>query len=92
MCIRDSKEKAMVVLVYEEDNYIVNYPKSLWSAFGIDTQADAKLIAILPSNQIAVCNENLANVYGKTEHTFKMDVLDQKVADKNSLIDVLATL
>lgn len=86
------KDKAMVVLIYEEENFVVNYPKNMWSSFGIDTEADAKLIAILPENQLAVCSENLSHSFGKTKHTFKMKVLDQKIDEKNNLIDVLATL
>jgi len=86
------KDDALVVLVYEDENYVVNYRKPTWSAFGIDTRAKAKLIAILPGNQIAVCNEDISDCYGKRSHTFNMNVLDQKIEDKNSLIEVLAAL
>ncbi|NOQ71295.1 MAG: hypothetical protein GQ574_04805 [Crocinitomix sp.] len=86
------KDGALVVLVYPDDNYVVNYPKSQWGSFGIDTEAHSKLIAILPGNQIAVCKEDLSDCFGKEKHTFKMQVLDEKIEDKNALIDVLATL
>jgi hypothetical protein len=86
------KNGALVVLIYPNDNYVVNYPQSQWNSFGVDTEAESQLIAILPGNQIAVCKEAISDCFGKEKHTFKMEVLDQKIEDKNSLIDVLATL
>jgi hypothetical protein len=86
------KNEALVVLIYPNDNYVVNYPQSQWNSFGVDTEAESQLIAILPGNQIAVCKEDISACFGKEKHTFKMQVLDKKIEDKNSLIDVLATL
>jgi hypothetical protein len=86
------KNEALVVLIYPNNNFVVNYPQSQWDLFGIDTEEESQLIAILPGNQIAVCKEDISDCFGKEKHTFKMQVLDQKIEDKNSLIDVLATL
>ncbi|MFT5821795.1 MAG: hypothetical protein ACI8ZM_003051 [Crocinitomix sp.] len=86
------KAEALVVLVYPNDNYVVNYPSSQWSSFGVDTEAESKLIAILPGNIIAVCKDDISDCFGKEKHTFKMQVLNEAIEDKNSLIDVLATL
>lgn len=87
-----NKDEALVVLVYPDDNFVVNYPKDKWDSFGIDAQGEAKLIAVLPGNEIAVCKEDLSDCYGKKRHTFNLQVLDEKIEDKNTLIDVLATL
>ena len=86
------KDEALVVLVYEEDNYIVNYPKDKWASFGVDTKAKAKLFAILSDNKVAVFNGDISECYGQNAFTFNMQVLDKKIDDKNMLIDVLASL
>jgi hypothetical protein len=88
----ENKNDALIVLVYPDENFVVNYPRVKWDDFGIDTKADAKLIAILPGNQVAVYEDEISDCYGKESHTFNMKVLDEKIEDKNSLIDVLATL
>lgn len=88
----ENKDNALVVLVYPDENFVVNYTKDKWDKFGLDTEADAKLIAILPGNQLAVFKADLSDCYGKEWFTFNMQVLDKKIEDKNTLIDVLATL
>lgn len=86
------KDHAMVAVIYEDEEVVVNYPKDKWNLFGINTAAEAKIIAILPNNQLAVCNEPVSDCYGKKNHTFKMKVLDKKVEHKDALLDVLASL
>lgn len=86
------KERAMVAVVYEDQEVVVNYPKNKWNLFGLNTQAEAKIIAILPGNRMAVCNEDVTDCYGKDKHTFKMDVLDETIDSRASLIDALASI
>jgi len=86
------KGEAIVAVVYEDDNFIVNYPKSQWSLFGIDTQAEAKIIAILPGNQLAIYKGDVSDCYDKQEHTFKMEVVPNKIETKGDLIDILASI
>lgn len=86
------KEGAMIVVVYEEDDVIVNYPKSNWELFGLNAQKEAKIIAILPGNQLAVHNGDPTDCYGKKRHTFKMDVLETNVSSKDDIINAIASL
>lgn len=86
----DQKDNVMVAVVYEDEAAVVNYPKSNWKLFGLNRDADPKVIAILPNNKIAVYTENIRNCYDLKKHTFKMTVLDNTVETKADLIDALA--
>ena len=86
------KDNALIVVVYEEDDVVVNYPKSDWSKFGLNGEKEAKILAILPDNQVAICLDDVTKSYGKPSHTFNMQVLDKTVESKDDLIDVMASI
>ena len=86
------KEKSLVFVVYPESDIVVNYPISMWPNFGIDKAKDAKILAVLPDNQIAVYNKDVANCYGKNEFTFDMDILEDKLGNKGDLEKIIASL
>ncbi len=85
----DSKEKSMVFVLYEEEDVCVNYPHSMWNNFALDKSSQPKVLAILPDNRIAIYDKDVSGSYGKSEFTFDMTVLDQKIENKNSLLDVI---
>lgn len=86
------KEKSLVFVVYPESDVVVNYPKNMWSNFGIDKSKDAKVLAVLPDNKIAIFNQDIDNCYGKGEYTFDMDILEDKLANKGDLEKIIASL
>jgi len=88
----DLKDHALIVVIYEEDDVVVNYPKTNWDKFGLNGEKDAKIMAILPGNQVAVCTDDITQSYGKSKHTFQMQVLDQTVESKADLVDVIASI
>lgn len=86
------KEQALIVVIYEEDDVVVNYPKSKWNRFGLSGGKEAKILAILPDNQVAICLDDVTKSYGKSNHTFNMQVLDKTVESKDDLIDLMASI
>jgi hypothetical protein len=86
------KDKSLVFVVYPESDIVVNYPLSMWGNFGIDKAKDAKIMAVLPDNQLAVYNENIENCYGKGEFTFNMKILEEKLGNKGDLEKIIASL
>ncbi|MEO9534271.1 MAG: hypothetical protein ABJG68_04685 [Crocinitomicaceae bacterium] len=86
------KEKSLVFVVYPNSDIVVNYPKAMWPNFGIDKSLDAKILAILPDNQVAVYNQDISSCYGKNNYTFDMDVLDEKLDNKGDLEKIIARL
>ncbi|WP_027420370.1 hypothetical protein [Crocinitomix catalasitica] len=86
------KEKSMVVVIYEKENVVINFPYSDWKKFNLDRKADPKILAILPDNEVAVCKENISKVYNKSNHKFKMEELSTKITDKDDLIEIIADI
>ena len=86
------KEKSMVVVIYEKENVVINFPYSDWKKFNFDRKADPKILAILPDNEVAVCKENISKVYNKSNHKFKMEELSTKITDKDDLIEIIADI
>jgi len=88
----NDKDKSLIFVVYPEADIVVQYPKEMWGNFALDKSQDSKLLAVMPGNYIAVCKNDLSQSFGKKNHTFKMDVLPDKVTAKNDLERIIAGL
>jgi hypothetical protein len=83
------KDHALVIVIYEKEDVVVNYPKDKWELFSLDKSSSPKIIAILPENKIAVYKGSMENVYKHSKFTFKMETLPNKV---NNKVDILKAI
>ena len=88
----DEKDMAVIVVVYEEEDVLVNYRQSRWQSFGLDTEKNPKIMAVLPGNKVAVCTQDVSRSFSEKEFTYDMNVLDKTIESKTELIDILSTL
>jgi hypothetical protein len=88
----NERENCVVFVVYPKRDVCVNYPMGQWKDFALDKNADSKIMAILPDNKVAVYRNDVSISYGKKEFTFKMDVLDTPIEDRDELVDLVYSL
>lgn len=86
------KDNALVFVVYQNEDVVVNYPRENWKLFGLNTKADPKILAVLPDNQIAICNQDVTQSFSHSSYTYEMDVLDGKIESKADIIDAIASI
>jgi len=86
------KDHALIAVVYEKEDVVVNYPQDKWKLFSLDKKSTPKIIAVLPDNTVAVYKGNVKRCYNKKKFTFKMEVLKDKIKDKSDLLKAIQNI
>ena len=93
------KNKAFVYLVTRKGKVVIKYPMSDWNKFSFDPSEDNKMIAVLPTEEIAVFSQ--ANFNAKKsalqaakdqKFTFDMEMRSGTIASLDDLEKVIASL
>ncbi len=86
------KEHSLVVVLYPDKDVCINYTQPDWQQFAIDKASDAKILAIMPGNKVAVFRGDIRTSFGRDKFKFPLEVVSLNCDSKDKLNDILQTL
>ncbi|OIQ32613.1 MAG: hypothetical protein BM555_04830 [Crocinitomix sp. MedPE-SWsnd] len=88
----DLKARSAVFVMYPETEVVVNYYQPPYTMFALDKAQPYEILAILPGNKVAAYKGDATKSYGKSEFTFKMDIVAEGVQTKADFERTIAGL
>lgn len=85
-------EHALIAVIYEKEDVVVQYPKDKWDLFSLDKKSSPKIIALLPNNSLAVYKGDIKKCFDKKKFTFNMKVVKNKIHSKSDLLTAIQNI